>query len=72
MVKARTITRLEAVDYSEMLHLSHDYSVAEFMVRHGDWMCDRTLMNLRLGDEGVMILGIKRSTGDYIGAQKAA
>jgi len=65
-------TRLEAVDYSEMLHLAHDYSVAEFMVRQGDWIGDRTLMDLRLGDEGVMILGIKRSAGDYIGAPKGS
>ena len=68
----RRFTRLDAVDYSEMLHLEHDYSVAEFMVRQGDWMSDRTLMDLRLGDEGVMILGIKRSDGTYVGAPKGS
>ncbi|MBC8369514.1 MAG: TrkA C-terminal domain-containing protein [Planctomycetes bacterium] len=65
-------TRLDAVDYSEMLHLEHDYSVAEFVVRQGDWMCGRALTDLRLGDEGVMILGIKRQDGQYLGAPKGS
>jgi len=36
-------TRLDAVDYSEMLRLAHDYSVAEFTVNQGDWMLNRSL-----------------------------
>ncbi|HIA38662.1 MAG TPA: hypothetical protein EYN86_04035 [Planctomycetes bacterium] len=63
-------TRLDAVDYSEMLRLAHDYSVAEFTVNQGDWMLNRSLMDLRLGDEEVMILGIKRYDGSYVGAPK--
>jgi Trk K+ transport system NAD-binding subunit len=53
-----------------MLHLADDYSVAEFTVNKGDGMFNRSLMDLRLGDEGVMILGIKRFDGRYVGAPK--
>ena len=65
-------TTLEAQDYSEMLHLAHHYSVAEFPIQEGDWLADRSLMDLRLGDEGVMILGIERAEGGYIGAPKGS
>jgi hypothetical protein len=68
----RRWTRLEAQDYSEMLHLAHHYSVAEFPIQEGDWLADRSLMDLRLGDEGVMILGIERADGGYIGAPKGS
>jgi len=68
----RRFTRLDAVDYSELLHLSHDYSVTEFPVMEGNWMSGRSLMELRLGDEGVMILGIQRGTGEYLGAPKGS
>jgi|FLOH01.1.fsa_nt_gi K+/H+ antiporter YhaU regulatory subunit KhtT len=68
----RRWTKLEAQDYSEMLHLAHHYSVAEFPIQEGDWLANRTLMDLRLGDEGVMILGIERAEGGYIGAPKGS
>lgn len=68
----RKWTRLEAQDYSEMLHLAHHFSVVEFPVQEGDWLANRTLMDLRLGDEGVMILGIERTDGAYIGAPKGS
>lgn len=68
----RRWTKLEAQDYSEMLHLAHHYSVAEFPIQDGDWLADRSLMELRLGDEGVMILGIERADGGYIGAPKGS
>ncbi|MFK5954843.1 MAG: TrkA C-terminal domain-containing protein [Planctomycetota bacterium] len=65
-------TKLTAQDYTEMLHLSHDYSVSEFPVDAGDWMAGRALMEMRLGDEGVMILGIERADGTYVGAPKGS
>ena len=65
-------TKLTAQDYSEMLHLAHDYSVSEFLVEPGDWISGRALMELRLGDEGVMILGIERADGTYVGAPKGS
>jgi len=65
-------TRLTTQDYTEMLHLSHDYTVSEFMVQEGDWMAGNSLIDLRLGDEGVMILGVHRVDGSYVGAPKGS
>lgn len=68
----RQWTRLEVQDYSEMLHLVRDYSVSEFPVHEGDWLAGRSLFDLRLGDEGVMVLGVERVGGSYIGAPRGA
>jgi len=39
-------------------------------VKEGDWLADRSLKELKLRDEGVMVLGITRENGHYIGAPK--
>ena len=63
-------TRLNVRDFAGMLHLAGEYQVLEIQVAEQDWMADRTLMNLNLMDEGIMILGITRKDGSYIGAPK--
>ncbi len=68
----RRYTRLEVRDYSSLLHLAHDYRVTELAVQTGDWIANRSLKELRLRDEGILILGIQRSTGDYVGAPRGA
>lgn len=68
----RRWTRLDVADYSELLHLADDFSVTEFDVIPGSWMVDRALMEMRLGDEGVIILGIHRGKNHYIGAPKGS
>lgn len=68
----RRWTRLDVADYSELLHLADDFSVTEFDVMAGSWMVNQTLMDMRLGDEGVMILGIHRGKDHYIGAPKGS
>lgn len=57
---------LEARDYARLLDLSGDYGVAELHVQPGDWVADRWLSELRLRDEGVDVLGIRRGNC-YIG-----
>lgn len=66
----RKWTHLETQDYSELLHLARDYSVSEFPVQKGDWMAGHLLRDLRLRDEGVIILGIERADGTYIGVPR--
>lgn len=56
----------EARDYARLLDLSGDYSVAELKVQDEDWVADRCLGDLRLRDEGVVVLGIERGSR-YIG-----
>jgi Trk K+ transport system NAD-binding subunit len=61
-------TRLDVQDYAGMLHLAGEYQVAELQVEPEDWIADHELKDLRLRDEGIMILGITRKSGKYIGA----
>jgi len=50
-------TNLEVQDYAELLHLSGDYAVAELVVEADDWLANRTLIELKLTDEGVLVPG---------------
>lgn len=63
-------TDLEVRDYAGLLHLSGDYSVAELQVEPQDWLAGRMLRDLRLSDEGVLVLGLEKSTGTYLGAPR--
>jgi hypothetical protein len=54
-------------DYGTLLDLAGDYTVAELRVRDGDWLAGRSLRELRLRDEGVIVIGIHRAHR-YIGA----
>lgn len=63
-------TSLEVRDYAALLNLSGGYKVAELQVRPGDWLAGKTLSDMRLRDEGVLVLGIQRADGTYIGAPR--
>ena len=61
-------TRLDVRDYVSLLHLSDGYVVLELQVNEGDWVADRALHESRLSKEGVLVLGIHRASGRYIGS----
>lgn len=61
-------TRLGVQDFAKLLHLAGDYQITELQVEAGDWMAGRTLAQLGLRKEGLMVLGITRVDGRYIGA----
>lgn len=61
-------TGLEIKDYASILHLAKDYRVSEINVQSGDWVTDTPLRELKLHNEGVLVLGIQRKAGDYLGA----
>jgi hypothetical protein len=50
-------TRLEVRDYASLLHLSGEYKVSELHVDTGDWLANRSLRQLKLRDEGLLVLG---------------
>lgn len=64
-------TTLDLRDYADLLHLREDYRIVELEVRDHTWLANRTLGELNLSDEGVLVLGVKRSGEDYIGAPPA-
>lgn len=63
-------TDLAARDYAALLHLSGEYAVAEVAVGPDHDVAGRTLGELRLRDEGVIVLGITRADGTYLGAPR--
>lgn len=61
-------THLDVRDYAALLKLSGEYAVVELTVQEIDWLADRTLSTLGLHEEGVLVLGIYRPDGHYVGA----
>jgi Trk K+ transport system NAD-binding subunit len=53
-----------------VLHLAGDYGVIELAVEPQDWLAEQQLAELHLPDEGVLVLGVQRSEGGYLGAPK--
>ncbi|MFW5740207.1 MAG: TrkA C-terminal domain-containing protein [Myxococcota bacterium] len=64
----RRYTRLEVHDLMNLLKLQGDYSVTEIGVRAGDWLAHRELAQAALPEEGIVVLGITRNDGTYLGA----
>lgn len=64
-------TDLGRRDYASLLRLHGAYRVAELEVEATDWMAGRTLAELNLRDEGILVLGVTREDGTYLGAPRA-
>lgn len=61
-------THIEVRDYPALLRLSDGYSVSEVKVMPGDWVTGKSLIESRLSDEGIHVLGVRRADGEYLGA----
>jgi hypothetical protein len=62
-------TELDARDYVALLHLRGEYAVKEMRIGHDHWLLVRkTLQQAELPREGILVLGIERANGTYIGA----
>ena len=64
----RRYTKLNVQDYVALLHLSQGYGISELRVEPGDWLANKTLIDVALPHEGVLVLGVQRKNGTYIGA----
>jgi hypothetical protein len=65
-------SRLEVRDYANLLRLKGEYRVNELQVREEDWLTGKTLQQLELDMEGLLILGIERAGGNFVGAPKGS
>ncbi len=63
-------SRIEVQDYSRLFHLAEDYGVSELRVHEGDWLAGHPLDQLQLTNEGVLVLGIERAGGHYVGTPR--
>lgn len=66
----RRFTDLVVRDYVELLDLASNYAVVELGVEADSWVAEHRLADLRLPDEGVIVLGIRRTDGTFVGAPR--
>ncbi|MDJ0590116.1 MAG: TrkA C-terminal domain-containing protein [Pleurocapsa sp. MO_226.B13] len=66
----RRWTKLDVRDYANLLQLQGEYQVKELQVESQDWLANKQLQETHLRDEGVLVLGIIRANGNYVGAPK--
>ncbi len=64
-------TNLTVKDYSALLHLRSGFVISEKLVSEGNWLVNKNLRESDITKEGILILGIERGTGTYIGTPKA-
>ena len=67
----KRFSHLEVRDYENLMQLSEGYGVSEMKVRQGEWLVDLSLGEMGLRKEGILVLGIYREDGVYLGAPKA-
>jgi hypothetical protein len=63
----RRFTELDTRDFASLLRFDSDYAVTEFHAHDGEWAVDRRLSDLHLTQEGVVVLGLHRADGRFIG-----
>lgn len=63
-------TDLDVRDMVNLMQLTNDYAITEVQVQPGDWVADKPLAQLHLPEEGVIVLGIQRADGVFIGAPR--
>lgn len=66
----KRVTDVDLTDYGSLLRLSGEYGVAEVHVKDGEWLAGRTLAQMDLSHEGVLVLGIVHPNHTYVGAPK--
>lgn len=61
---------LELYDVHHRMQLSADYTISEIAVEPSDWLAEKSLLDLDLPDEGVLVLAINRADGTFLGAPR--
>lgn len=64
-------TNMDVRDYISLLQLQNGFVVTELLIDPGDWLEGKTLRSAALSHEGVLVLGIQRPDGKYIGTPRA-
>lgn len=64
----RRYTHLDVQDYAALMHVAEDYRISELSVGATDWICNKSLSESNLRNEGLVVLGIERPDGSYHGA----
>jgi hypothetical protein len=57
---------LQVRDYVAILQLEGGHAVSELLVEPNDWLAEKTLIDVKLPREGVLVLGIHRAEGTFL------
>lgn len=60
-------TDIEARDYAALLRFADRYAVMEIAIGADSWLAGKTLSEMSLRHEGVVVLGVSRADGRYVG-----
>jgi len=63
----RRFTELDTTDFASLLRFDSDYAVTELTAHEGEWLVGKRLADLHLTSEGVVVLGIHRIDGPFLG-----
>jgi hypothetical protein len=63
-------TDIRPKNFSRMMTVMEDYEVTEVDVRENEWLKGKCLSELKLTDEGLLVLGIIREDQTYIGVPR--
>ena len=56
--------------YHRLTTLAFDHEITEVDTGKNPWLCDKTLADLDLPAEGILVLGIWRNAGTYLGSPR--
>jgi len=62
---------VRTIDYETVLRSSDGYAIMQVEIENGHPLIGRTLAGAKLSQDGVLVIGIKRATGEYLGATHA-
>lgn len=68
-------THIRVLDYEQLLGLSRGFTISQITIRENSWLAGRRLRDLKLDEEGVLVLSIyRRVNGEekFIGAPKGS
>jgi hypothetical protein len=71
-VSMRKWKKIYVQDYESLLNLSGEYEVIDCLVARDSWLAHKTLEDLKLAEEGVLVLGITRDDGYFVGIPKGS
>jgi len=60
-------SKIDVNDYASLLQLSGEFRISEIAVDNTHWVCNTTLKNSKLRDEGLNVIALSRQDGTFIG-----
>ncbi len=59
-------SRMQLLDYARLLRLQEGYRVTQLRLEKDSWLENRRVGDVRLRDEGILLLAVQRNDGSYV------